>query len=114
MCLHTTDYMQMSEQLNILYNLLLVVSCKDPVTENMGDLSDRSPLVSAAASGKLRLVRLLVEGGAHINGCNLRGESALLAACKSLRGEPACPDTLKLITFLLRNKVNLTHLCYLL
>ena len=74
----------------------------------MGDhLSDCSPLIGAAASGKLRLVRLLVEGGAQVNGCNPRGETALLAACKALRGEPAGPDTVKLLTYLLQNKVSL-------
>lgn len=73
----------------------------------MGDpLSDCSPLVSAASSGKLRLVRLLVEGGAQVNGRNPRGETALLAVCKALRGEPAGPGTLKLLTFLLHNKVS--------
>uniref|UniRef100_A0A3B4WCQ1 Uncharacterized protein n=1 Tax=Seriola lalandi dorsalis TaxID=1841481 RepID=A0A3B4WCQ1_SERLL len=60
----------------------------------------------AAASGKLRLVRLLVEGGAQVNGCNPRGETALLAACKALRGEPAGPDTEKLLKYLLQNKAD--------
>ncbi|XP_042244963.1 ankyrin repeat domain-containing protein 34B [Thunnus maccoyii] len=73
----------------------------------MGDpLSDCSPLISAAASGKLRLVRLLVEGGAQVNGRNPRGETALLAACKTLRGEPAGPETVKLLTYLLQNKAD--------
>ncbi|XP_040917123.1 ankyrin repeat domain-containing protein 34B [Toxotes jaculatrix] len=73
----------------------------------MGDpLSDCSPLISAAASGKLRLVRLLVEGGAQVNRRNPRGETALLAACKALRGEPAGPETVKLLTYLLQNKAN--------
>lgn len=70
-------------------------------------LSDCSPLISAAASGKLRLVRLLVEGGAHVNGHNARGETALLAACKALRGGPAGPEPVKLLTYLLQNKVGL-------
>ncbi|XP_070698530.1 ankyrin repeat domain-containing protein 34B [Pempheris klunzingeri] len=69
-------------------------------------LSDCSPLISAAASGKLRLVRLLVEGGAQVNGRNPRGETALLAACKALRGEPAGPNTVKLVTYLLQNKAD--------
>lgn len=74
----------------------------------MGDpLSDCSPLISAASSGKLRLVRLLVEGGAQVNGRNPRGETALLAACEALRGEPAGPETVKLLTYLLQNKVSL-------
>uniref|UniRef100_A0A8C6M9D1 ANK_REP_REGION domain-containing protein n=1 Tax=Nothobranchius furzeri TaxID=105023 RepID=A0A8C6M9D1_NOTFU len=38
-----------------------------------------------SSCGKLRLVRLLVDGGAQVNGSNSRG--ALLAACEALRGE---------------------------
>ncbi|XP_037652313.1 ankyrin repeat domain-containing protein 34B isoform X2 [Sebastes umbrosus] len=73
----------------------------------MGDpLSDCSPLISAAASCKIRLVRLLVEGGAQVNRCNPKGETPLLAACKALRGEPAGPETLKLLTYLLQNKAD--------
>ncbi|XP_069008961.1 ankyrin repeat domain-containing protein 34C [Embiotoca jacksoni] len=73
----------------------------------MGDpLSDCSPLISAASSGKLRLVRLLVEGGAQVNGRNPRGETALLAACKALRGEPSGPEMVKLLTYLLHNKAD--------
>ncbi|KAM9842915.1 ankyrin repeat domain-containing protein 34C [Aulostomus maculatus] len=73
----------------------------------MGDpLFDCSPLVSAAASGKFRLVRLLVEGGAQVNGRNPQGETALLAACKALRGEPAGPETLRVLTYLLQNKAD--------
>lgn len=80
----------------------------------MGDpLSDCSPLISAAASGKLRLVRLLIEGGAQVNGRNPRGETALLAACKALRGEPDGPDMVKLLTYLLQNKVRLHWLIFL-
>uniref|UniRef100_A0A8C3AME0 Ankyrin repeat domain 34A n=1 Tax=Cyclopterus lumpus TaxID=8103 RepID=A0A8C3AME0_CYCLU len=69
-------------------------------------LSDSSPLISAAASGKLRLVRLLVEGGARVNGSDPRGETPLLAACRALRGEPAGPAPLKLLTYLLHNKAD--------
>ncbi|XP_047467524.1 ankyrin repeat domain-containing protein 34B [Mugil cephalus] len=73
----------------------------------MGDpLSDCSPLICAASSGKLRLVRLLVEGGAQVNGRNHRGETALLAACKALRGGPTGPETVKLLTYLLQNKAD--------
>lgn len=81
----------------------------------MGDpLSDCSPLISAAVLGKLRLVRLLVEGGAQVNRRNPRGETALLAACKNLRGEPTGPETVKLLTYLLQNKVSLHTLLSLL
>ncbi|XP_037551236.1 ankyrin repeat domain-containing protein 34B [Nematolebias whitei] len=69
-------------------------------------LTDCTPLVDAADSGKLRLVRLLVEGGAQVNGSNPRGETALLAACKALRGEPAGPEAVKLLRYLLQNKAD--------
>ncbi|KAM4540290.1 ankyrin repeat domain-containing protein 34B [Fundulus diaphanus] len=76
-------------------------------TKEMGDpLKDSSPLIGAASSGKLRLVRLLVEGGAQVNGSNHRGETALLAACKALRGEPAGIESVKLLKFLLQNKAD--------
>nr|XP_054597707.1 ankyrin repeat domain-containing protein 34B [Nothobranchius furzeri] len=70
-------------------------------------LRDCSPLISAASCGKLRLVRLLVDGGAQVNGSNSRG--ALLAACKALRGEAAGSEPLKLLRYLLQNKVCLQH-----
>ncbi|XP_021163500.2 ankyrin repeat domain-containing protein 34B [Fundulus heteroclitus] len=76
-------------------------------SKEMGDpLKDSSPLIGAASSGKLRLVRLLVEGGAQVNGSNHRGETALLAACKALRGEPAGMESVKLLKFLLQNKAD--------
>lgn len=75
--------------------------------EMQDPLTDCTPLLEAADSGKLRLVRLLVEGGAQVNGSNPRGETALLAACKALRGEPAGPGTVKLLRYLLQNKVRL-------
>nr|XP_040054620.1 ankyrin repeat domain-containing protein 34A isoform X3 [Gasterosteus aculeatus aculeatus] len=86
---------------------LLLLVCREGSTDKaMADpLSDSSPLISAAASCKLRLVRLLVEGGAQVNGCNPRGETPLLAACKAMRGEPAGREAVKLLTYLLLNKV---------
>uniref|UniRef100_A0A3P9NYT6 Uncharacterized protein n=1 Tax=Poecilia reticulata TaxID=8081 RepID=A0A3P9NYT6_POERE len=65
-----------------------------------------TPLISAASCGKLRLVRLLVEGGAQVNGSNQRGETPLLAACKALGGEPAWKESVKLLRFLLQNKAD--------
>lgn len=79
----------------------------------MGEpLSDGSPLIGAASSGKLRLVRLLVEGGAQVNSRSPAGETPLLAACKALRGQPASPGTMRLLTFLLHNKVGLLRVMW--
>nr|XP_057946282.1 ankyrin repeat domain-containing protein 34B isoform X1 [Doryrhamphus excisus]XP_057946283.1 ankyrin repeat domain-containing protein 34B isoform X1 [Doryrhamphus excisus] len=69
-------------------------------------MTDTSSLISAAASGKLRLVRLLVEGGAQVDGCDSREETALLATCKALRGEPPGPEAMKIITYLLQNRAD--------
>lgn len=79
----------------------------------MGEpLSDCSPLIAAASSGKLRLVRLLVEGGAGVNGRGPAGETPLLAACQALRGQPTGPGTLRLLAFLLHNKVRLLRVMW--
>uniref|UniRef100_A0A4W5QDK7 Uncharacterized protein n=1 Tax=Hucho hucho TaxID=62062 RepID=A0A4W5QDK7_9TELE len=61
-------------------------------------------LTFACVLGKLRLVRLLLEGGAQVNERNPGGETPLLAACKALRGEPTGPGTLKLLRYLLDNQ----------
>ncbi|XP_067309472.1 ankyrin repeat domain-containing protein 34C [Pseudorasbora parva] len=69
-----------------------------------GLLLDGGPLIGAARLGKLRLVRLLVEGGAQVNQRSSRGETALLAACRALRADPTAPDMLRLIRFLLSHR----------
>ncbi|XP_048110657.1 ankyrin repeat domain-containing protein 34B [Alosa alosa] len=67
-------------------------------------LSDGSPLITAAQQGKLRLVRLLLEGGAQVNESNQRGETPLLVACKAMRGDQSgCSVMLKLVRFLLKH-----------
>ncbi|KAK6325332.1 hypothetical protein J4Q44_G00046740 [Coregonus suidteri] len=71
-----------------------------------GLLPDSSPLIGAAKLGKLRLVRLLLEGGAQVNESNPGGETPLLAVCKALRGEPTGPGTLKLLRYLLDNQAD--------
>lgn len=67
-------------------------------------LEDGSPLIKAAELGKMRLVRLLVEGGAQINERNQRGETPLLATCRALRPDQSGNTTsLRLIRFLLQH-----------
>lgn len=68
-------------------------------------LSDGSPLIVAAQLGKLRLARLLLEGGAQVNERNQRGETPLLAACKAMRGDQGDRSVmLKLVRFLLKHR----------
>lgn len=58
----------------------------------------------AAQLGKLRLARLLLEGGAQVNERNQRGETPLLAACKAMRGDQGGGSImLKLVRFLLKH-----------
>ncbi|KAL1281137.1 hypothetical protein QQF64_015737 [Cirrhinus molitorella] len=76
------------------------------MTESPDYLLDGSPLISAAQLGKLRLVRLLVEGGAQVNERNQRGETPLLAACRALRGDQSGSGMLRLIQFLLSNQAD--------
>uniref|UniRef100_A0A4W4GBK1 Uncharacterized protein n=1 Tax=Electrophorus electricus TaxID=8005 RepID=A0A4W4GBK1_ELEEL len=76
------------------------------MAESQEYLADSSPLITAARLGKLRLVRLLVEGGAHVNERNQRGETPLLAACRALRGNQSGSTMLRLICFLLQNQAD--------
>ncbi|XP_059358608.1 ankyrin repeat domain-containing protein 34B [Carassius carassius] len=76
------------------------------MTESPDCPLDGSPLISAARLGKLRLVRLLVEGGAQVNERNQRGETPLLTACRALRGDQCGSSMLRLIQYLLHNQAD--------
>lgn len=74
------------------------------MAERQDYLEDGSPLIKAAELGKMRLVRLLVEGGAQVNERNQRGETPLLAVCRALRADQSGNTTyLRLIRFLLQH-----------
>ncbi|KAK3513255.1 hypothetical protein QTP70_009698 [Hemibagrus guttatus] len=74
------------------------------MAERQDYLEDGSPLIKAAELGKMRLVRLLVEGGAQVNERNQRGETPLLATCRALRADQSGSSTsLRLIRFLLQH-----------
>lgn len=73
------------------------------MTQPQEYLADGSPLIKAAQLGKLRLVRLLVEGGAQVNERNQQGETPLLAACRAMRGDQSGSTMLKLVHFLIKN-----------
>ncbi|XP_027006647.2 ankyrin repeat domain-containing protein 34B [Tachysurus fulvidraco] len=74
------------------------------MAERQDYMEDGSPLIKAAELGKVRLVRLLVEGGAQVNERNQRGETPLLAMCRALRTDQSGNSTsLRLIRFLLQH-----------
>lgn len=61
--------------------------------------TEGNALLKAVFQGKLRLARLLLEGGAYINEGNERGETPIIAACRA-----DCDDTqtrLKMVRYLL-------------
>lgn len=77
------------------------------MAERQDYLEDGSPLIKAAELGKMRLVRLLVEGGAQVNERNQRGETPLLATCRALRADQSGNSTsLRLICFLLQHNAD--------
>uniref|UniRef100_A0A3B1KCC2 Ankyrin repeat domain-containing protein 34C-like n=1 Tax=Astyanax mexicanus TaxID=7994 RepID=A0A3B1KCC2_ASTMX len=76
------------------------------MAEQQEYLVDGSPLITAAQLGKLRLVRLLVEGGAQVNERNQRGETPLLATCRAMRGDQSGSTMLRLIRFLIKNQAD--------
>lgn len=110
------DLNQTSSQITSIRNTFLILSVttdkpsKLPsqifgtMAERQDYLEDGSPLIKAAEMGKMRLVRLLVEGGAQVNERNQRGETPLLATCRALRSDQSGNATsLRLILFLLRH-----------
>uniref|UniRef100_A0A8B9H4X0 Ankyrin repeat domain 34Ba n=1 Tax=Astyanax mexicanus TaxID=7994 RepID=A0A8B9H4X0_ASTMX len=76
------------------------------MAEQQEYLVDGSPLITAAQLGKLRLVRLLVEGGAQVNERNQRGETPLLATCRAMRGDQSGSTMLRLSRFLIKNQAD--------
>ncbi|NWU73985.1 AN34A protein, partial [Pterocles burchelli] len=63
--------------------------------------ADGSALLRAVAQGKLRLTRLLLEGGAYINEGNAAGLTPLMAACRAGYAEP--PEQARMVRYLLEN-----------
>nr|XP_005993229.1 PREDICTED: ankyrin repeat domain-containing protein 34B-like [Latimeria chalumnae] len=69
-------------------------------------LCDENPLQRAASLGKLRLVRLLVDGGAQVNERNEKGETALIASCKLKPEKHQSFSMVKMVKYLLENRAD--------
>ncbi|KAG9340729.1 hypothetical protein JZ751_020321 [Albula glossodonta] len=75
--------------------------------EDMLELrTDGNSLLKAAWLRRLRLTRLLLEGGAYINESNERGETALMLACMSKHVDQQSVSKAKLVRYLLENKAD--------
>ncbi|XP_061071634.1 ankyrin repeat domain-containing protein 34B-like [Conger conger] len=65
--------------------------------------SDGSSLLKAVYLSRLRLTRLLLEGGAYINESNERGETPLMVACKTRHADQQSVPKPKLVKYLLES-----------
>ncbi|XP_009956104.1 PREDICTED: ankyrin repeat domain-containing protein 34C, partial [Leptosomus discolor] len=75
----------------------------DKVTElEMGGNS----LLKAVWLGRLRLTRLLLEGGAYINESNEKGETALMVACITKHVDQQSINKAKMVKYLLDNRAD--------
>ncbi|KAM4745220.1 ankyrin repeat domain 34Bb [Anableps anableps] len=65
--------------------------------------TDGSSLLKAVYQGRLRLTRLLLEGGAYINESNEYGETPLMVACKTQHTDAQSVPKSKMVRYLLDN-----------
>ncbi|KAF7662384.1 hypothetical protein LDENG_00238120 [Lucifuga dentata] len=68
--------------------------------------TDGNSLLKAVWLKRLRLTRLLLEGGAYINESNERGETPLMVACMSTHSDQQSVSTSKLVKYLLDNQAD--------
>ena len=60
-----------------------------------------NPLLRAVFLGRLRLTRLLLEGGAYINESDSQGQTPLMVACRTQHADAQSASRVKLVQFLL-------------
>ncbi|XP_019372494.1 PREDICTED: ankyrin repeat domain-containing protein 34B [Gavialis gangeticus] len=68
--------------------------------------TDGNSLIKAVYQSRLRLTRLLLEGGAYINESNDRGETPLMIACKTKHVDHQSVSKAKMVKYLLENKAD--------
>ncbi|XP_034032418.1 ankyrin repeat domain-containing protein 34C [Thalassophryne amazonica] len=68
--------------------------------------TDGNSLLKAVWLKRLRLTRLLLEGGAYINESNERGETPLMVACMSTHSDQQSVSKSKLVKYLLDNQAD--------
>ncbi|KAM6954502.1 ankyrin repeat domain 34Bb [Aplochiton taeniatus] len=65
--------------------------------------TDGNSLLKAVYLSRLRLTRLLLEGGSYINESNERGETPLMVACKTQHADQQSVPKHKMVKYLLEN-----------
>ncbi|KAJ8401910.1 hypothetical protein AAFF_G00374910 [Aldrovandia affinis] len=68
--------------------------------------ADGSSLLKAVYLSRLRLTRLLLEGGAYINESNERGETPLMVACKTKHTDQQSVPKAKMVKYLLESNAD--------
>uniref|UniRef100_A0A8C8VDY2 Ankyrin repeat domain 34C n=1 Tax=Pelusios castaneus TaxID=367368 RepID=A0A8C8VDY2_9SAUR len=68
--------------------------------------TDGNSLLKAVGLGRLRLTRLLLEGGAYINESNEKGETTLTVACTTTHVDQQSINKAKMVKYLLDNKAD--------
>ncbi|KAM9183406.1 ankyrin repeat domain-containing protein 34C [Dugong dugon] len=68
--------------------------------------TDGNSLLKAVWLGRLRLTRLLLEGGAYINESNGEGETALMVACITKHVDKQSTSKSKMVKYLLDNRAD--------
>ncbi|XP_075392042.1 ankyrin repeat domain-containing protein 34C [Tenrec ecaudatus] len=68
--------------------------------------TDGNSLLKAVWLGRLRLTRLLLEGGAYINESNDKGETALMVACITRHVDQQSISKFKMVKYLLDNRAD--------
>ncbi|XP_030048167.1 ankyrin repeat domain-containing protein 34B isoform X1 [Microcaecilia unicolor] len=68
--------------------------------------TEGNSLIKAVYQSRLRLTRLLLEGGAYINESNDRGETPLMIACKTKHVDQQSVSKVKMIKYLLENNAD--------
>ncbi|XP_024056501.1 ankyrin repeat domain-containing protein 34C [Terrapene carolina triunguis] len=67
---------------------------------------DGNSLLKAVWLGRLRLARLLLEGGAYINESNGKGETALMVACLTEHVDQQSTSKARMVKYLLANRAD--------
>ncbi|XP_012515255.1 PREDICTED: ankyrin repeat domain-containing protein 34C [Propithecus coquereli] len=68
--------------------------------------TDGNSLLKAVWLGRLRLTRLLLEGGAYINESNDKGETALMVACSTQHADQQSSSKTRMVKYLLDNRAD--------
>ncbi|XP_053556439.1 ankyrin repeat domain-containing protein 34B [Bombina bombina] len=74
--------------------------------ETVDITTEGNSLIKAVYQSRLRLTRLLLEGGAYINESNDRGETPLMIACKTKHVDHQSVSKVKMIKYLLENNAD--------